>query len=412
MMANEVLAVCVSFVFASGAATAELSVAIREWSVPTPDSRPHDPEVAPDGALWYTAQLANKLGRLDPKTGEIKEFPLRTPDSGPHGLAADRDGNIWFTANSKAYIGKLNPSTGEVSEYPMPDRRARDPHSLAFDPSGALWFTVQQGNFVGKLEPGTGKVTLKDVPTPNARPYGIIVTEKGVPFFCEFNSNKIGSINPASLEITEVRLPQGARPRRLARNPDGFIYYSDFARGFVGRLDPKSGKVIEWHSPGGASSRPYGIASTKDGMVWYSESGVTPNTVVAFNPRTKAFQSWPIPSGGGVVRNMVATPDDKLYLACSGVNKVGIVEMSHSTKPSAQAPGKETLRLRGQLVDGGVECQRFRASNGKYYTLVGDLKGLHNGDTVEIEGTIAEMSFCMQDTTVQVQKIAQVKSAP
>ncbi len=34
-----------------------------------------------------------------------------------------------------------------------------------------------------------------------------------------------------------------------------------------------------------------------------------------------------IPSGGGVVRNMVATPNGTLYLACSGVNKVAIVRL-------------------------------------------------------------------------------------
>jgi virginiamycin B lyase len=122
-------------------------------------------------------------------------------------------------------------------------------------------------------------------------------------------------------------LPEGARPRRLTNNPDRFIYYSDFARGFVGRLDPNAGKVEEWASPGGTGSQPYGIASTGDGTAWYSESGVKPNTVVAFNPKSKSFQSWQIPSGGGVVRNMVATPDGKLYLACSGVNKVAVVEI-------------------------------------------------------------------------------------
>jgi virginiamycin B lyase len=63
--------------------------------------------------------------------------------------------------------------------------------------------------------------------------------------------------------------------------------------------------------------------------VWYSEAGVQPNTLVAFDPRSKAFQSWPIPSGGGVVRNMVATEDGRLYLACSGVNKVAIAQVSH-----------------------------------------------------------------------------------
>ncbi len=306
----------------------ELKVNVREFDVPTPKSRPHDPAIAPDGALWYTGQLANKLGRLDPKTGAIKEYPLKTPDSGPHGLAADKDGNIWFTANFKAYIGKLDPRTGAVTEYPMPDPRARDPHSLVFDRDGTIFFTVQDSNFVGRLEPSSGKVTLKEVPTPDAVPYGIIVGPDGAAYFCEFGTNKIGKMDPKSLAIIEFILPKGARPRRIANNPDHLIYYSDFARGYLGRLDPQSGKVEEWASPGGPSSNPYGIASTSDGMVWYSESGVRPNTIVAFNPKTKAFQHWPIPSGGGVVRNMAATPDGRLYLACSGVNKVAIVEIS------------------------------------------------------------------------------------
>ena len=184
-------AVCVVSLLVQPALSGEWKVTIREWDVPTANSRPHDPEMAPDGALWYTGQVANKLGRLDPKTGEIQEFTMKTEGSGPHGLAADREGNIWFTANSKAYIGKLDPRSGEVTEYPMPDSRARDPHSLTFDASGNIWFTVQGGNFVGKLEPGTGKVTLKEVPTARARPYGIVMGANGVPIFCEFNSNKI-----------------------------------------------------------------------------------------------------------------------------------------------------------------------------------------------------------------------------
>ena len=49
--------------------------------------------------------------------------------------------------------------------------------------------------------------------------------------------------------------------------------------------------------------------------------------LVRFDPRTQAFARQAIPSGGGVVRNMVATPDDRLYLACSGVNKVAIVSL-------------------------------------------------------------------------------------
>lgn len=74
-------------------------------------------------------------------------------------------------------------------------------------------------------------------------------------------------------------------------------------------------------------SEPYGIAVTADGIVWYSESGVTPNTLTRFDPKSQTFSQEKIPSGGGVVRNLVATSDHRLYLACSGVNKVAVVDL-------------------------------------------------------------------------------------
>ena len=82
---------------AAGTVVDELKVTIREWDVPTPHSRPHDPA------------------------------------AGPHGLVADREGNIWYTGNFEALISKLNPKTGEVTEYKIPDARARDPHTPVFD---------------------------------------------------------------------------------------------------------------------------------------------------------------------------------------------------------------------------------------------------------------------------------------
>ena len=85
------------------------SVTIREWDVPTPKSRPHDPLAASDGTIWYTGQMVNVLGRLDPKTGQIKEFALKTPASGPHGLTEDKAGNIWYTGNLKGLTASWTP---------------------------------------------------------------------------------------------------------------------------------------------------------------------------------------------------------------------------------------------------------------------------------------------------------------
>jgi virginiamycin B lyase len=304
-------------------------VSIKLWPVATPGSRPHDPLATRDGAIWYTGQLSNKLGRLDPKTGQIKEYPLKTPQTAPHGLVEDRDGNIWFTGNFLGLIGKLDPKTGEVTEYKLTNANAKDPHSLVFDKSGILWFTVQQSNMVGRLDPQTGDIKILNSPTAASRPYGIQVNSQGVPFFVEFGSNKVASIDPQTLAITEYPLPDpGARPRRLAISDDDAIWYTDFARGYLGRLDPKTGKVSEWQSPSGPKSEPYGIVFTK-GALWYSESFAKPCTVVRFDPKTEKFQTWLIPGplSGDIVRNMDVNPDGNPVLANSLANEVALVEI-------------------------------------------------------------------------------------
>jgi virginiamycin B lyase len=265
---------------------------------------------------------ANLLGRLDPKTGAMKEFKLKTANSGPHGLTEDRNGNIWFTANQAGYVGKLDPKTGAITEYKLPDPSARDPHTPLFDHSGQLWFTVQQGQFVGRLNPQTSDIKLVKMPG-RYNPYGVVMTAKGVPVVCMFATNKIGSFDPVTMEMKEYTLPEGARPRRIAISSDDTIWYADYGRGYLGRLNLATGAVKEWPSPSGPQSQPYGIISIKD-VVWYSETAIRPNTLVRFDPKTEKFQSWPIPGGGGVVRNVSMTADGNLAMAESGVNRVAL----------------------------------------------------------------------------------------
>ena len=303
---------------------------IKLWPVPTGGSRPHDPLAARDGTIWWTSQLANRLGRLDPKTGATKEYVLKSPHTGPHGLTEDAAGNIWFTGNNLGLIGKLEPQTGAVTEYTLPDPKAKDPHTLIFDRQGILWFTVQQANMIGRLDPKLDpKSAIKLVmsPTPKSRPYGMALSSKNEVFIVEFGANKIMRISGADMQIKEYELPDAsARPRRLAISPDDRIWYSDFARGYLGVLDPATGAVKEWPSPSGPKSEPYGIVFTK-GAIWYSESGSKPNTMVRFDPATEKFQSWAFPGslGGDIVRNMDVTPDGNPVTANSLSNEVGLV---------------------------------------------------------------------------------------
>src|ERR671928_697003 len=176
-------------------------VTMKVWQVPTPGSRPHDPLAAADGSLWYTGQMANVLGRINPKTGKIKEYPLKTPHSGPHGLVEDKDGNIWYTGNTGAHVGKLNPKNGDVTEYKMPDPEAKDPHTLIFDKAGILWFTVQNANRIGRLDPKSGDIKLVTPPTAKSRPYGMAINSKGDLYVVQFGVNSVARVNTKTNEI-------------------------------------------------------------------------------------------------------------------------------------------------------------------------------------------------------------------
>ncbi len=251
-----------------------LRVEFREWPTPTRGTHPHDPLATPDGAIWYTGQKANVLGRLDPATGKVHEFLLKEPDSGPHGLVADKSGDIWFTAQAKGYIGKLDPATGAIRDYVPKGATRIDPHTPIFDRNGVLWFTAQQANLIGRLDPATGEISLLAPPTKDAAPYGIASGADGALYVAEFGANKIARVDPATRSIKEYTLPnEDARPRRIAATSDGFIWYTDYTRGRLGRLDPRTGAVEDWLSPGGAQSGPYAIATLGDGVLVRGDRG-------------------------------------------------------------------------------------------------------------------------------------------
>jgi virginiamycin B lyase len=154
------------------------------------------------------------------------------------------------------------------------------------------------------------------------------VNSKGVPFYAEFGANKVASVDPVTMAIREFVLSDpGARPQSLAMDGNDMIWFTDAARGYLGRLDPTTGTVKEWASPGGAKAMPYAI-TTIGGDVWFSESGATPTTLVRFEPATERFQTWNLPSGGGIIQNISVTKDGNLTLAEGDANKIALVTIS------------------------------------------------------------------------------------
>ena len=301
-----------------------IEITFKEWQTPTLGQRTRDPIQAPDGAIWWAGQYGNLIGRLDPKTGEMREYPLPA-NAKPHTVELDAKGIPWYSGNMNGTIGKVDPATGKITEYKMPDPAAKDPHTLVFDRQGIAWFTLQNSNMVGRLDPDSGAIKLVTLPNPDSKPYGIKIDADGNPWFACNGRPCLYKINPADMALTEIKLPlAGTTVRRLDIAPDGMIWYVNSGRGRLGQFNPKTGEIKEWPSPSGPKSHPYAIIVV-DGVVWYNESGVRPDALVRFDPKTETFQSWAIPSGGvfsGIWRHGRATRDGDLLIHQSATNRI------------------------------------------------------------------------------------------
>ncbi len=307
-----------------------VQITFKEWIAPTLGQRARDPLQLVDGTIFWTGQFASVVGRLNPRTGEMKEWKLET-EAHPHSIINDRAGNIWYMGNGNGTIGRLNPATGEIKVYKMPDPNARDPHTPIWLKDGTtLFFTLQQSNMIGRMNTTTGEIKLVTVPQARALPYGIKVNSQGRVWVSYNGSNAVAEVDPVTMAIKEYRLPRpGTTVRRLAITSDDMVWFVNSGLGALGRLNPKTGEVKEWPSPSGPDTHPYAIEVVDD-IIWYNESRRRPDALVRFDPKTEKFQSWAIPSGYGIIRHMRATPDGNLVIHQSSSNRIGLVTIQKS----------------------------------------------------------------------------------
>jgi len=295
-----------------------IEIEIEEWIVPTLGQRSRDPAEVPDGTIWWTGMWASLVGRLDPTTGAMQEYPL-PPSARPHSIVPDDDGFIWYTGNSNGTIGKLDPAKGDITEYKT---QAGDPHTMTWHPNGKLYFTAQRAAVLGRLDPHTG--ALVEVNT-EPRPYGIVVDQAGTIWVAYNGTNKLGALDPESMEVQYFTVPNpNSRIRRLGIDSKGIVWYVNSTMGRLGRLDPATGEIKEWDSPSGPRSHPYALAVIND-KIWYNESGMRPDALVRFDPDTETFQSWAIPSGVGIIRHVWVTRANELLIHQSSSNRIGRV---------------------------------------------------------------------------------------
>ena len=282
---------------------------------------PHDVYPAPDGTVWFTAQSAGKLGRLDPRTGKSDLIALG-PGAAPHGVIVGPDGAAWVTEGGQNAIALVDPATRAVKLFPLPkERRNVNLNTATFDRRGVLWFTGQNGVY-GRLDPKTGAMAVFDAPR-GVGPYGITTTPDGQVFFASLAGNYLGQIDRENSTVTVLEPPvphQGAR--RVWSDSRGGLWLTGWNSGDLFRYDSKARAWARWHLPGDRP-QPYAVYVDETDIVWVSDWGA--NAILRFDPKTERFESFPLPDHYARVRQLAGRKAE-VWGAESGADKLFVLK--------------------------------------------------------------------------------------
>ncbi len=70
--------------------------------------------------LWFAEYGSNGVGMFDPKTEKITEWKKPLEWESPYDVVADRNGEVWEVNEASDRLGRLDPKTGEWVNYPLP----------------------------------------------------------------------------------------------------------------------------------------------------------------------------------------------------------------------------------------------------------------------------------------------------
>jgi streptogramin lyase len=184
------------------------------------------------GGIWMTHFSREILSRLDPVSGAITVY--KTPrtegmkEKGVHLYAAvaDSRGRLWYTETHDNRMGMLDPASGETFEIDMPNTHV-GPKRLAIDTDDVLWIP----------ELTTGKIDVYDtrarrftdrltLPIPGDFPYGIRRNRyTGELWITGSGSDSLYRLDPKTRLFTIYRLPRlGAYTRTVAFDEQGYVW--------------------------------------------------------------------------------------------------------------------------------------------------------------------------------------------
>lgn len=293
------------------------------------------PALDADGNIWFGEMNANRLARLDPRTGKLTTWAPPNGRGSVMGVVVDSQGAVWFAEQAANYIGRFTPATEQFRTYPLGriGGQSAAPQYVAFDRNAMLWFTEVGGAGIGRLDPVSGAIRSYPIPAPSwsarSYPFSLAVAPTGIVWFGDLASGAIGRLDPATGAVTYTRLAQPGGVFSMTLAAGGRLWFTELGAGVLGMVDTRDGKLTELSVPLtlGPVVSLYGVTATRGGDIWFASAGA--NALVRYRPATREFAFFTLPQPGSVPYGVALDGNGRLWFTADAVptNYVGALQL-------------------------------------------------------------------------------------
>ena len=125
---------------------------VTEFPIPSHDSQPRAMIDASRRLDLVRQTSTNSLGRID-REGHITEHKVTTPDASLRGVCVGPDGDLWFTANFANKIGRMRAGRHHARRIRRSRRRRAARAASVAMSNGRLYFTIVDAGLIGEVIP-------------------------------------------------------------------------------------------------------------------------------------------------------------------------------------------------------------------------------------------------------------------